>query len=86
MVSPDDIGNVHYGYTGTALGMPLDLLKAGSFGANIKDNIIPEAKMGAFRKIFKSLVGEYDGEKMISWGAALFHKYGALDDNVHFVA
>jgi len=75
-ISAEDFGNIHFGYTGTAAGLPLVVLLHGSTGAHLShgtDSWWP-----------RQLLNEYKDHSMIRWGAKLFSRHGAYQANVWF--
>jgi hypothetical protein len=69
-ISPRDAGNIHFEYTGQALGLNWPVLCAGSMVYNYLSN-------GVWEDI-KQLWNELDGELMATEGTRLYKKYGAI--------
>jgi len=76
LVSPEDIGNIHFGYTGTAIGLPMPVLIEGSLAASLTH--IPAGWYDA------AISNEFKDHKMIRWGGRLFFKIGCIWPSVAF--
>lgn len=66
-VTAEELGNITFGYLGTAAGFPEAILKAGSFGYHVYDK-----KFEAFDE--EKLANEYADHDMISIGAELYRQ------------
>ncbi len=69
-MSPEDIGNIHFGYTGTAIGLPMPVLLDGSLAASLTH--IPDGWY------YSSINNEFKDQSMIKWGGDLFKKMGCV--------
>ena len=87
-ISPDDFGNIHFGYTGSAIGLNKLELDLGAQGANFFTNTLKDLNWNhpKIKAAIETIKSEFKSDGMIALGVRLFHRYGPMTGTgIHFV-